>query len=298
MGIHEGAMANSSPSARPAVSPAAPPPAAAIPQALSPSVNPHRNRRRLATLRTVAALVLREMSTRYGRTPGGYVWSILEPLAAILFLSVGFSLVIRTPSLGTSFLLFYASGFLPFNLYQTLSATVARALNYSRPLLRYPAVTWLDAILARFVLNSLTGIVITALLITGILSVIDSRTLTDLPPIVEAISLAMVLGLGVGCMNAVLMGLFPLWDVAWSIITRPLFLASGVIYIYEDLPPVAQDIMWYNPLIHITGLMRTGFYPTYNAAYVSHAYVLLLGLGLVAMGLILMRRYHRVILNR
>ncbi|WP_311200115.1 hypothetical protein [Phaeobacter inhibens] len=70
----------------------------------SPAANPHhRHRRSMATLRTVAALVLREMSTRYGRTPGGYLWGILEPLAAILFLSLGFSLVIRTPSLGTSF---------------------------------------------------------------------------------------------------------------------------------------------------------------------------------------------------
>ncbi|MFS4583712.1 ABC transporter permease [Phaeobacter sp. C3_T13_0] len=277
--------------------PAGAPPAAQTPS--SPAANPHaRNRRSMATLRTVAALVLREMSTRYGRTPGGYLWGILEPLAAILFLSLGFSLVIRTPSLGTSFLLFYASGFLPFNLYQTLSGTIARALAYSRPLLRYPAVTWLDAILARFVLNSLTGIVITTLLMTGILAVIDSRTAIDLPPLTEAIALAMVLGLGMGCMNAVLMGLFPLWDVAWSIITRPLFLASGVIYIYEDLPPVAQDILWYNPLLHITGLMRTGFYPTYNADYVSHSYVLLIGMSLTALGLVLMRRYHRVILNR
>ncbi|UTS82953.1 Polysialic acid transport protein KpsM (plasmid) [Phaeobacter piscinae] len=305
MGIHGVFMASLSSSAPPAQPrPLSPPKTqgmAQIPAQIptSPAANPHqRHRRSMATLRTVAALVLREMSTRYGRTPGGYLWGILEPLAAILFLSLGFSLVIRTPSLGTSFLLFYATGFLPFNLYQTLSGTVARALAYSRPLLRYPAVTWLDAILARFVLNSLTGIVITTLLITGILAVIDSRTAIDLPPLVEAITLAMVLGLGVGCINAVLMGLFPLWDVAWSIITRPLFLASGVIYIYEDLPPVAQDVLWYNPLLHITGLMRTGFYPTYNADYVSHSYVLLIGLALTALGLILMRRYHRVILNR
>ncbi|MFT7592933.1 MAG: capsular polysaccharide transport system permease protein, partial [Paracoccaceae bacterium] len=79
------------------------------------------------------ALILREMSTRYGRTPGGYIWSILEPLAAILVLSVGFSLVMRTPSLGTSFLLFYATGYLPFNLYQTVSGTVSKSILFSKP---------------------------------------------------------------------------------------------------------------------------------------------------------------------
>jgi capsular polysaccharide transport system permease protein len=254
--------------------------------------------RRFASLRTIAALVLREMSTRYGRTPGGYLWAILEPLAAILFLSLGFSLVIRDPSLGTSFLLFYATGYLPFDLYNTIANTTARAVNFSKPLLKFPAVTWLDAVAARFLLNSLTGALVAILLLTGALAVIGSRAQLDLPPAVLAMSLTMLLGLGVGTVNCVLMGLYPLWEMAWSIFTRPLFLASGVFFIYEDMPPLAQDILWYNPVLHITGLMRTGFYPTYTAAYVSVPFVLFTSLILLALGLVLMGRYHRDILNR
>ena len=208
------------------------------------------------------ALILREMSTRYGRTPGGYIWGVFEPLAAILVLSVGFSLVIRTPALGTSFLLFYATGYLPFDLYQSVSNTVARAINFSKPLLLYPAVTWVDALLARFLLNSLTSILISILLFSGILAVVDSRATLNLPPIVAAFGLSMLLGLGVGTLNCALSGLFPLWEVAWSIFTRPLFIASGIFYLFETLPQLAQDILWYNPLIHILGLMRTGFFPT------------------------------------
>lgn len=273
-------MAALPPPARPA-----PPPAQAGP-------------RRFAAARTVLALILREMSTRYGRTPGGYVWAVLEPLGAILVLSVAFSLVMRTPALGTSFILFYATGYMPFDLYQGLSATVARAVNFSKPLLKYPAVTWLDAVLARFLLNSLTGILVTILLLTCILMVIDSRTVLNLPPMVEAMALAMLLGLGVGVLNCALMGLFPLWEMIWSIATRPLFIASGIFFLYDTLPPLAQDILWYNPLIHITGLMRTGFYATYTASYISHVYVVGVSLTLLALGLILMGRYHRDILNR
>ena len=269
----------------PSPAPPAPPPAQAGP-------------RRFATLRTVLALMLREMSTRYGRTPGGYAWAILEPLGAILVLSVGFSLVIRNPPIGTSFILFYASGYMPFDLYQTLSNTVARAINFSKPLLKYPAVTWLDATLARFLLNGLTGVLIAILLLSGILAVVDSRTVLNLPPVIEAMTLSMLLGLGVGMINCALMGLFPLWEVIWSILTRPLFIASGILFLYDTLPPLAQEILWFNPLIHVTGLMRTGFYATYTASYVSHIYVVGVSLGLLAMGLILMGRYHRDILNR
>lgn len=271
----------------------------AAPPALPPAQLPTAGRnRRFASLRTIAALVLREMSTRYGRTPGGYLWAILEPLAAILFLSLGFSLVIRDPSLGTSFLLFYATGYLPFDLYNTIANTTARAVNFSKPLLKFPAVTWLDAVAARFLLNSLTGALVAILLLTGALAVIDSRAQLDLPPAVLAMSLTMLLGLGVGTVNCVLMGLYPLWEMAWSIFTRPLFLASGVFFIYEDMPPLAQDILWYNPVLHITGLMRTGFYPTYTAAYVNVPFVLFTSLILLALGLVLMGRYHRDILNR
>lgn len=272
-------------------------PPTATPQ-IAPAQLPRGRSHRFASLRTIAALVLREMSTRYGRTPGGYIWSILEPTAAILFLSLGFSLVIRSPSLGTSFLLFYATGYLPFDLYQTISNTTTRALNFSKPLLKYPAVTWIDAILARCILNSLTSILIAFFLLGGVLMVTDSRSVVDMGPILQALVLAIVLGLGVGTVNCVLLGLYPLWDVVWSIITRPLFLASGVIYVFEDLPPLARDILWYNPLLHITGLMRSGFYSTYTAPFVSVVYVLLISLILLVLGLILMGRYHRVILNR
>lgn len=254
--------------------------------------------RRFASARTIVALVLREMSTRYGRTPGGYIWGIVEPLAMILMLSVAFSLVMRTPSLGTSFLLFYSTGYLPFNLYQTLSGAISKAINFSKALLAYPAVTWVDAVIARFLLNSLTAILITVLLLAGILAVIDSRTVLNFPKIVNSMSMAMLLGLSVGVLNCALSGLYPLWEVVWSIITRPLFLASGVMFIYDKMPPLAREILWYNPLIHVVGRMRSGFYPTYAAPYINEIYVLSVSLICLMLGLILLGRFHRDILNR
>lgn len=262
-----------------------------------PALTPGAPARR-SPVRVITALILREMSTRYGRTPGGYIWGIVEPMAAILFLSVGFSLVMRTPALGTSFLLFYASGYLPFNLYQILSAAVAASIRFSKPLLKYPAVSWLDAVLARFLLNSLTGILVTGILIAGILTVIDSHAVLNLPPIIEAMAMAMILGFGVGVINCAISGLFPVWEMVWSIFTRPLFLASGIFYLYESLPQLAEDILWYNPLVHIVGLMRTGFYPTYTAPYASPLYVMGLSLVCLTMGLLLLGRHHHEILNR
>ncbi|WP_397541565.1 ABC transporter permease [Roseovarius salis] len=250
-------------------------------------------RRGFPTARNVTALVLREMSTRYGRTPGGYMWSVLEPLFAILVLSVGFSLLLRSPSLGTSFLLFYATGYLILNLYMTLANPIMRSIQFSSSLLRFPAVSWIDAVMARFLLNSMTGIITMVLLFTVILSLVETRTVLSLTPIVEATLLAMLLGLGVGVLTLTPAGLYPLFNVVWSVLTRPLMIMSGIIYTYEDLPTFAQNILWYNPLIHLTGLMRTGFYPTYSPTYISFPYVIFFSIIALAFGLVLSSRYHR-----
>lgn len=252
--------------------------------------------RSFATGRTIAAMILREMSTRYGRSPGGYVWALLEPLAGIVVLAFAFSLMLRAPPLGTSFLLFYATGMLPFNLFTNISGTTARALGFSRALLGYPAVTWVDAILARFLLNLLTSFTVALILFSGILVFADTNGMIEIGPILLGGMLASLLGLGIGSVNCVLGGLYPLWFMAWGIVTRPLMIASGVLFLYSDLPPTAQAILWYNPLIHCVGLVRTGFYSMYHAEYISIIYPLGVAMTLTALGFLFLRRYHKEIL--
>jgi capsular polysaccharide transport system permease protein len=252
--------------------------------------------RRFAGARSIMALILREMSTRYGRAPGGYIWALLEPMGAIIMLSLGFSLVMKTPPLGNSFVLFFATGFLPLSLFLGISNMVARSIRFSRPLLAYPAVSWIDALLARFILNGLTNILVIYLLFIGILAVTDTRTVLNLDPIILSMFLCLLLGLGIGTLNCVLGGLYPAWEMIWSIATRPLFLASGVFYTYESLPRVVQDILWWNPILHIVSMMRTGFYPMYRAPHVSITFVLLTSMITLLLGILLMRRHHRALL--
>jgi capsular polysaccharide transport system permease protein len=258
---------------------------------------PPQRRRSFGTLRTVTALMLREMATTYGRSPGGYVWAILEPVGAIAILTVAFSLLLRSPSLGTNFALFYATGYLPFALYSTLGAKIAQSIRFSRPLLAYPSVTYMDAILARLLLNLLTQITVFYIVVTGLHLFYELRTIIDLPAVLLSLSMAAALGLGLGVINCFLMSILPVWENIWQIVNRPLFLFSAIIYIYEDLPDIAQQYLWYNPLIHMTGVMRSGFYPTYDATYVSVVYVFGIALVLTTLGLILLGRYHRHILN-
>ena len=47
--------------------------------------------------------------------------------------------------------------------------------------------------------------------------------------------------------------------------SRPLFLLSGILYLYDSVPTAFQAILWWNPMVHVIGLMRSGFYGSYDA---------------------------------
>lgn len=238
------------------------------------------------------------MSTRYGRVPGGYAWVLLEPLGMIVILSFAWALVSVTPSLGTSFLLFKATGFLILHSFTTLGNLVGHAMTFSKPLLFYPRVTWLDAIVARFALNLLVVVTVTTIILSGILFYEDVRTVLDWPKIGLAMALTALLGFGIGTLNCFLFTRFPVWQTVWSILTRPLFLISGVIIIYEDMPEIAQQVLWFNPVLHLTGIMRDGFYSIYAPQYVSYAYVGVWILIPMVLGLMLLRQFKRDLLNQ
>ncbi len=252
--------------------------------------------RSVPALRTIAALVLREMSTRFGRKPGGYLWALLGPLGIIIMLAFGFSLLARTPALGTSFLLFQATGLLVYQLFRGTSRLVGVSLTYSKSLLIYPGVTWIDAVIARFLLNTTVSVVVMIIILTGVVIYQDISLILDWGMIVSGVALTILLAFGFGVLNAYLSERFEIYDNLYAIATAPLLLASGVVFLYDDLPVLAQEVLWYNPLIHTIGMMRAGFYSVYQPQYLSPGLVVFSALVPMALGLLLLRRYHRELL--
>jgi capsular polysaccharide transport system permease protein len=264
----------------------------------APPATPRSTRPRWQRLRVIAALVIREMGAKFGRSVGGYAWAIAEPLGGIVLLAIAFSLALRTPPLGTSFMLFYATGIVPFSMFNTLSRAVAGSVSSNRGLLNYPVVTLLDAVIAKLVLNLITLSIVAIILFVGIVVAFDLHIGLDLGAVVLAMVLAAVLGLGVGTMNCVLFGFFPTWKNIWTVLTRPLFIISGIFFTFESVPAQFQKVLIWNPLVHVIGVMREGFYGTYQPQFVSYTYVLGLSLGLFAVGGYLLRRHASYLIEQ
>ena len=249
-------------------------------------------------LRVLFALMVREMGAKFGRSVGGYFWAVGEPLGGIMMLALAFSLAVRTPPIGTSFLLFYATGMLPFSMYSSISSAVSNTVRSNKGLLTYPVVTVLDAVLAAFLLNALTMLLVAAILFTGIIRINDVHVNLALDRVMLAFLMAALLGLGIGALNCVLFGFFPTWKNAWTVLKRPLFLVSGVFFTYDSVPPNFQKVLWFNPLAHVIGMMRSGFYGGYRDEYVSYPYVLGIALGTFMIGAYLLRRHSSFLIEQ
>lgn len=247
--------------------------------------------------KTVSALILREMATTYGRSSLGYLWAILEPVGGILVMTLIFSMAFRSPPLGTNFAFFYATGYLPFMLYLDVSNKVAVAIRYSKPLLYYPTVTFFDAICARFLLNVFTQVFVACLVFAAFMLLFEIDTQIRLNFILLGIVSAALLGLGVGTLNCFLFSFLPAFERIWTVVNRPLFLISGIFFVFEGVPELFRNWLWFNPIIHVVGFTRAGFFQTYDAAYASLLYVCSLGLVLFFIGMTLLKRHHRTFIN-
>lgn len=252
-----------------------------------------RKHRRFSSLRAIGALMLREMQTSHGRASGGYFWAIAEPVGGIVLLTLIFSMGFRSPPIGSSFAMFYATGVVPFMAYLSMSGKVAGSISYSKGLLSYPAVTFMDALLARIAFNTVTQIMVAFLIFAGISTFMETRTDPQMELIAIAFAMVILIASAVGTLNCFMFAAFSWWQPMWSILMRPIFLVSCIFFIFDDIPQPYQDWLWWNPLVHIVGQTRRAFYPSYAGDYVSYIYVFGLGLGLFALGLALLIRYHR-----
>lgn len=254
--------------------------------------------RRFQTARTVGALMLREMSTTYGKSALGYVWALVEPIAGIMLLTFVFALAFSAPPLGDSFPLFYATGIVPLAAWMEIGNKVGSSLQFSRQLLAYPGVTFLDAIMARFLLNAATHVMIAYVVLGALALLYGGVVAVRLEWAVLALALAFLLALGTGTLNCYLITRLPAYGPLWMIATRPLFIVSCVFYLFEAVPEPYRSWLWFNPLVHVVALLRRALYVTYDAEFASPLYVALVSMTALMVGLMLLRREASDLLER
>jgi len=251
-----------------------------------------------AQIRVVAALIRREMRAHFGESRMGYLWALVEPSLHVAVMMLVFVYVMhRRPALGTSTALFILTGIIPYFLYSKITSYVGGSVGGNRQLLALPPVKLHDVIVARMILEAATYLFVGFLLFLALfMAGIREAVPYDLLPVFEAVGFSIVLGLGVGMINIVIVSYFHNWMTFFSFLSTPLWFFSGLWYIPDEISEPYRGYILYNPLVHIIMLARSGFYRELKPALLDMPYLIAFTGIALAIGLAMVRTARRQIL--
>nr|WP_245341596.1 MULTISPECIES: ABC transporter permease [unclassified Rhizobium] len=238
-------------------------------------------------LRVVFAFIIREIATRYGTKAGGYIWAFVQPIAFIAIMGALMGSVGRMPAMGESFILFYSTGYMAFNMFRAMEDYLTSSISANRALLTYPVVAPIDAVVGRFVLEALTSILVAAVIIGSAYHYAGHTSPIIWRDVFEAIAFAWAFAIGVAMTNMVLFFHYPLYAKFYAIVSRPLFLLSGIFYVPSAMPEPFSTYLLYNPITHIVILFREGFYGESPVSGLDMSFVLETSGAALALGFIL-----------
>jgi capsular polysaccharide transport system permease protein len=238
------------------------------------------------------ALMLRETKTLFGKHKLGYLWAPINAAFTIgIFWTIRAMVGFHAPH-GLSTPVFLLSGFIPWYLFSETVGGALNAIGGNRAILAYPQVFPLDLLVARTLLHGAMYLcVMTFLLaVAGFLG--QPVALHDPPAMLVALTLALLLGFGVGTLCSAFNLMWPTTARIVPMILKVMFFVSGLFFSVENLPTSIRDILFFNPLTHLIELLRSSMSEGYTTSFVYLPYAF--GFMLVALALgLLLERYSR-----
>lgn len=247
--------------------------------------------------RVLLAVVLRNMRTRFFGHGLGYLLAVGWPVSHILLLIIIFSFAGRAAPFGDSTVLFLATGAVPFMAFSYLSRFMMIALLSTKPLLAFPEVKTLDVLIGSAILEILSAFAVVVVMVLLAWAFGIPFWPQDVIEAFCAMFAAILLGMGLGVLNGVIVMAFPMWMTGYSLLMIGIWAASGVMFVPSSLPEPARTLLSYNPALQIVEWMRGAYYEGYGEHLLSRTYTIGFGIVSLALGLVLERVMRGSILS-
>lgn len=238
-------------------------------------------------------LLIRELKTRFGSYRLGYAWALLDPLLMISLFSAIFGMRSQSGFGGVPVQVFITAGYLPFMFFNKVVSQLKSAVNANMGLFCYRQVTPFATFVARFILESIIGLVVGVILVLGLMWFGFDAIPSDPLEVILIYCLLMIFSFSLGIVFCVLSSLFKEADKFLSLIMMPLMFVSCVMYPLATVPTQFQHWFLWNPLVHAIELIRSGWIAGYASPNVSWVYLSAVTLVLLTFAMSCYRLSHR-----
>jgi len=254
-------------------------------------MSPPESRSAFAIQRDVIyALLLRELGSRFGKSRGGFVWVLVEPVAHLVVPLLIMSFIRNRVLPGVEYPVFLVYGFLPFLVFKGNCLQIVTGVDAAKGLLSYRQIMLLDV----FIAKAMAFIVIQSVVFAIVLSGLALFGFDVLPPrpieLAGVLLLTIFLAFGLGLVLAAVASIIPDARHVIKVMFMPLYLVSGVLFPITRFPDEMQRWMAINPVLHLVELSRVVAVEGYEPMkYLSIEYPVALALVSTLVGLMLYR---------
>jgi capsular polysaccharide transport system permease protein len=236
----------------------------------------------------MSALVLRELSTRYGRSNIGFLWVIAEPIVFAGGVSILWSHIRPPYENGIRIIPFIITGYMPLILLRQMVNFSVNAVKNNNSLLFHRGVTPLHLIAARAFVE-FAGV---SLAFLTIVFVYHALGLMELPSrivglllIYQGWLLLAWVSFGLALVMSALAELFEFVERFIQILTYVIIPISGAFLMASNMPPTFRRLSMALPFIHSFEMIRRGYFGSsmitiYHTQYVVWWASLLTFIGL------------------
>lgn len=247
--------------------------------------------------RVIIALIFREAAMRFGSSPFSYVWTLVEPailVAILLFARIYVKNV--NPAFGESSILFLLTGIVALRATRNIINKGGKAITSNRSLFEFGAVKPLDSVLARTILEFTIWLIILTCFFTGVRRILGQEVITNFQGLVIALLQILYFCIAMAMFNATVGALVSLWRSIWKMMSMPLVITSGILYIPAQMPPEILNIIIWNPFLHCVEALRSNSYLDYLSVYDPY-YLLGFSTSVLILSMAIERLFRKEILR-
>lgn len=245
----------------------------------------------------MAAVILRDMRTRFFNHGLGFLIVSLWPLAHMLILIAIYTLLGRTAPFGDSLPVFFATGLIPTLTFMYVSRFMSMSLVLNRPMLAFPVVKVLDIMAARAILEIIAAF-LTLFFVFGILLLAGDNPFPRDPfQALYAYLSLILLSIGVGTIAGVITMFLQFFSTLYALFIILVYLFSGTLFVVSALPEAVAYALSFNPVLHAIEWIRLAYYEGYSGRLLDKQYLLIFGMTSLCLGLLLERMLRRIMLE-
>lgn len=243
--------------------------------------------------RVVGALMIRELTTRFGRENIGFLWMMAEPLLFAGLVAIMWRFMRGQSEHGVDIVAFVVSGYLPLTLFRHAMTRCIGVFFINSSLLYHRQVKLLDFIFVRFAIEML-GSMMAYLFIGTILYYFGLFPMPAAPGY-------LLIGWFIYCLFvfSVCLIIAPLSEMSevlekfMPVTTYIMVPFSGTFNMMSWLSPKVRDVLAWSPPVSAMEMMRYGLWGDSVTVYYSFSVPLGFAIITILIGLTLCRRIRR-----